>query len=74
MFGFTRNPSICGCEKSWLLFKHRRKAEGFRVSSKFLLTAATRVVRPTAEQLQVAVALANQAGAGLAAPTDDAER
>jgi K+-sensing histidine kinase KdpD len=37
------------------------------VYGRFLLTAATRVVRPTVEQLQVAVALANQVGAALAA-------
>jgi hypothetical protein len=33
---------------------------------RFLLTAATRVVRPTLEQLRVAIALANQVGAALA--------
>jgi hypothetical protein len=33
---------------------------------RFLLTAATTVVRPSAEQLRVAVALANQVGAALA--------
>jgi K+-sensing histidine kinase KdpD len=37
------------------------------VYGRFLLTAATRVVRPSVEQLQVAVALANQVGAALAA-------
>ena len=36
---------------------------------RFLLTAATRVVRPSGEQLRVAVALANQVGAALAANT-----
>ena len=38
----------------------------------FLLTAATRVVRPSPHQLRVAVTLANQVGAALAA--DDAAR
>jgi hypothetical protein len=33
------------------------------VHGRFLLTAATRIVRPTLEQLRVAVALANQVGA-----------
>jgi hypothetical protein len=37
------------------------------VYGRFLLTASTRVVRPSVEQLQVAVALANQVGAALAA-------
>ena len=37
------------------------------VYGRFLLTAATRVVRPSLEQLRVAVALANQVGAALAA-------
>ena len=37
------------------------------VYGRFLLTAATRVVRPSPEQLRVAVALANQVGAALAA-------
>lgn len=37
------------------------------VRGRFLLTAVTRVVRPTLEQLRVAVALANQVGAALAA-------
>jgi len=32
----------------------------------FLLTASTRVVRPSQEQLRVAVTLANQVGAALA--------
>jgi K+-sensing histidine kinase KdpD len=36
---------------------------------RFLLTAATRIVRPSGEQLRVAGALANQVGAALAAPT-----
>jgi K+-sensing histidine kinase KdpD len=36
------------------------------VHGRFLLTAATRVVRPSPEQLKVAVALANQVGAALA--------
>ena len=35
---------------------------------RFLLTASTRVARPTLEQLRVAVALANQVGAALTAP------
>jgi K+-sensing histidine kinase KdpD len=35
---------------------------------RLLLTAATRMVRPTVEQLRVAVALANQVGAALSAP------
>src|SRR5262245_3543249 len=38
------------------------------VHGRFLLTASTRVVRPTSEQLRVAVALANQVGAALTAP------
>jgi hypothetical protein len=38
------------------------------IRGRFLLTAATRVVRPTKEQLRVAVALANQVGAALSAP------
>jgi hypothetical protein len=37
------------------------------VHGRFLLTVATRVVRPSREQLRVAVALANQVGAALAA-------
>jgi K+-sensing histidine kinase KdpD len=37
------------------------------VHGRFLLVAATEVVRPSREQLRVAVALANQAGAALAA-------
>jgi hypothetical protein len=37
------------------------------VRGRFLLTAATRVVRPSPEQLRVAGALANQVGAALAA-------
>lgn len=41
------------------------------VRGRFLLTAATKVVRPTLEQLRVAVALANQVGAALAAPRID---
>jgi K+-sensing histidine kinase KdpD len=41
---------------------------GGLVRGRLLLTAATRVVRPTTEQLRVAVALANQVGAALAAP------
>lgn len=36
------------------------------VHGRFLLTAATRIVRPTLEQLRVAIALANQMGAALA--------
>jgi K+-sensing histidine kinase KdpD len=36
------------------------------VRGRFLLTAATKVVRPTLEQLRVAIALANQVGAALA--------
>src|SRR3954447_5322901 len=31
---FTRNPPGDACLKGWLLFKHRRNTEGFRVSSK----------------------------------------
>jgi K+-sensing histidine kinase KdpD len=38
----------------------------------FLLTAATRVVRPSREQLRVVVALADQAGSALAATTGSA--
>ena len=34
---------------------------------RFLLTAATRVVRPTVEQLRVAIALSDQVGAALSA-------
>jgi K+-sensing histidine kinase KdpD len=41
------------------------------VHGRLLLTAATRVVRPSREQLRVAVALANQVGAALAATTTD---
>jgi hypothetical protein len=41
------------------------------VHGQFLLTAATRVVRPTLEQLRVAIALANQVGAALAASNID---
>jgi hypothetical protein len=41
------------------------------VHGRFLLTAATRVVRPSLEQLRVAGALANQVGAALAAPSVD---
>jgi len=41
------------------------------VRGRFLLIAATRVVRPTREQLRVAVALANQVGAALASPSLD---
>ena len=41
---------------------------GGLVRGRFLLTAATRVVRPTQEQLRVAVALASQVGAALANP------
>ncbi len=37
------------------------------VYGRFLLTTATRVVRPSPEQLRVAVALANQVGAARAA-------
>ena len=37
------------------------------VHGRFLLVAATQVVRPSREQLRVAVALANQVGAALAA-------
>ena len=36
------------------------------VHGRFLLTAATRIVRPSLEQLRVAIALANQVGAALA--------
>jgi K+-sensing histidine kinase KdpD len=39
------------------------------VRGRFLLTAATRVVRPSLEQLRVAGALANQVGAALTAST-----
>jgi hypothetical protein len=39
---------------------------GGMVHGRFVLTAATRVVRPSVEQLRVAVALANQVGAALA--------
>ena len=39
------------------------------VQGRFLLVAATRVVRPSREQLRVACALANQVGAALAAPS-----
>ncbi|WP_433297590.1 DUF4118 domain-containing protein [Pseudonocardia sp. CA-142604] len=42
------------------------------VHGRFLLTAATRIVRPTLEQLRVAIALANQVGAALA--TSDLDR
>src|SRR3954466_15389055 len=31
---FTRNPPGDACLKGWVLFKHRRNTEGFRVSSK----------------------------------------
>jgi K+-sensing histidine kinase KdpD len=41
------------------------------VHGRFLLTAATQVVRPTLEQRRVAVALANQVGAALAASYPD---
>jgi K+-sensing histidine kinase KdpD len=41
---------------------------GGLVHGRLLLTAATRVVRPTREQLRVAVALASQVGAALASP------
>jgi uncharacterized protein DUF4118 len=41
------------------------------VHGRFLLTAATRVVRPTLEQLRVTIALANQVGAALAASNLD---
>jgi K+-sensing histidine kinase KdpD len=44
---------------------------GGLVRGRFLLTAATRMVRPTVEQLRVAVALANQVGAALSAPRID---
>jgi hypothetical protein len=40
---------------------------------RFLLTAATRVVKPTLEQLRVAVALADQVGAALAPPDLDGQ-
>jgi K+-sensing histidine kinase KdpD len=40
---------------------------------RFLLTAATRVVKPTLEQLRVAVALADQVGAALAPPDFDGQ-
>ena len=38
------------------------------------LTAATRVVRPSRQQLRVAVTLANQLGAALAAPPAETGR
>ena len=38
------------------------------VHGRFLLTAATRIVRPTLEQLRVAIALANQVGAASPPP------
>jgi hypothetical protein len=41
------------------------------VHGRFLLTAASRVVRPSPEQLGVAVALATQVGAALAATNID---
>ena len=41
------------------------------VRGRFLLTAATSVVRPSQQQLRVAVALANQVGAALATNTDE---
>jgi len=41
------------------------------VRGRFLLTAATRVVRPSLEQLRVAVALADQVGAALATGNPD---
>jgi hypothetical protein len=44
---------------------------GGAVHGRFLLTAATQIVRPTAEQLRVAVALATQVGAGLSASVVD---
>ena len=37
------------------------------VRGRFLLVAATRVVRPTVEQLRVAIALSDQVGAALTA-------
>ena len=42
---------------------------GGLVHGRFLLTAATRVVRPSREQLRVADALANQVGAAISAST-----
>jgi hypothetical protein len=44
------------------------------VHGRFLLTAATRIVRPSLEQLRVAGALANQVGAALAASNLDGPR
>jgi K+-sensing histidine kinase KdpD len=41
---------------------------GGMVRGRLLLTAATRVSRPTTEQLRIAVALANQVGAALSTP------
>jgi K+-sensing histidine kinase KdpD len=41
---------------------------GGMVRGRLLLTAATRVARPTQEQLRIAVALANQVGAALSTP------
>ena len=41
------------------------------VRGRFLLTAATRVARPSVEQLRIAVALADQVGAALAGSTSD---
>lgn len=41
------------------------------IHGRFLLTAATRVVRPSRQQLRVAVALANQVGAALGATNID---
>ncbi|MDI2031104.1 DUF4118 domain-containing protein [Saccharopolyspora sp. TS4A08] len=41
------------------------------IHGRFLLTAATSVVRPSQQQLRVAVTLANQVGVALATNTDD---
>jgi hypothetical protein len=47
---------------------------GGMVRGRFLLTAATRIVRPSLEQLRVAGALADQVGAALAASSPDGPR
>jgi K+-sensing histidine kinase KdpD len=44
------------------------------VRGRFLLTAATSVVRPSSEQLRVAAALANQVAAALTTNTDEGDR
>jgi hypothetical protein len=44
------------------------------VHGRFLLTAATRVVRPSPEQLRVVGALADQVGAALATPSRNGTR